>query len=73
MRVDVRVWWARDTERPGSGDPPGPGARPNIVTDFATPQACGGDDTKLRPGGTQYDWYHVVYLPGAVRVTEVRR
>lgn len=66
MRMDVRVWWARDVTRPD-------GTRPIITTDFATPQVCGSDDVKLRPGGTQYDWYHVVYLPGAIRVSEVRR
>ena len=63
MRVDVRVWWANDI---------GPN-RPDITLDFATPQRCALDDTKLRPGGTQYDRYHVVYLPGAIRVNEVRR
>lgn len=66
MRVDVRVWWARSATR-------GDDTRPDIATDFATPQRCGLDDVKLRPGGTQYDWYHVVYLPGAIRVNEVRR
>lgn len=67
MRVDVRVWWARDVTRAASPL--------NISTDFPTEAGalCGGDDAKLRPGGTQYDWYHVVYLPGAIRVNEVRR
>lgn len=65
MRMDLRVWWARDAVRNDVN-----ATRPNIVTDF--PQ-CGDDNAKLLPGGTQYDWYHVVYLSGAIRVTEVRR
>lgn len=67
MRVDVRVWWARDVAR----ETP----QLNVCTDFpvVAGAACGGDDAKLRPNGPQYDWYHVVYLPGAIRVNEVRR
>jgi hypothetical protein len=73
MRVDVRVWWARDVDRPASeGVTAG---RPNIGADFPVLSgvACSGDDAKLRPSGLQYKWYHVVYLPGAIRANEVRR
>lgn len=71
MRVDVRVWWARDVTKPDGT------SRPNIDEDFTDGVPCQGDDVKLRPDSSdtnsQFPWYHVVYLSGAVRTTEVRR
>ena len=59
MRVDVRVFWARD----GSGA--------NIMADFPE---CIGNQTQLDPpNGLLRDRYHVVYLPTAIGVTQVTR
>jgi type II secretory pathway pseudopilin PulG len=59
MRADVRVWWPRVE---------GGNAAASVLTDFA---ACADDNAKLNPGGTQYDNYHVVYLPSVIRMTTV--
>jgi type IV pilus modification protein PilV len=53
IRADVRVWWARE----------GVAA---IRTDFPV---CADDNTKLNPGGTAIDNYHVVYLSTVLRAS----
>ena len=78
MRVDVRVWWARDAAYDHDNNPETPNRRPNIVADFpAAPLHCSDDDARLRPGGPNegplHDQYHAVYLSGSLRVSELRR
>lgn len=52
MRADVRVWWSKEAPTR------------SIIGDFA---GCADDDTRLGPGGTLYDGYHVVYLSTVIR------
>jgi prepilin-type N-terminal cleavage/methylation domain-containing protein len=52
MRADVRVWWSK--ESPSR----------SITDDFA---GCADDNSKLAPGGSRYDDYHVVYLSTVIR------
>jgi prepilin-type N-terminal cleavage/methylation domain-containing protein len=59
MRADVRVWWPRNESGNGSA---------SILTDFP---ACADDNTRLNPSGTQFNNYHVVYLPTVIRMTLV--
>jgi prepilin-type N-terminal cleavage/methylation domain-containing protein len=68
MRTDVRVWWPREGVQCQALDPPD---YPDIASDFGV-EGCIDDDTKLSPGGDLYDCYHVLYLPGVVRISEVR-
>jgi prepilin-type N-terminal cleavage/methylation domain-containing protein len=53
MRVDVRVWWARE----GLGV---------ISTDYPL---CADNNTSLNPNGNRIDNYHVVYLSTVIKVT----
>jgi type IV pilus assembly protein PilV len=59
MRADVRVWWPRNE----SGN-----QALSILADFP---ACADDNAKLNPSGTQFNNYHVVYLPTVIRMTLV--
>jgi hypothetical protein len=59
MRADVRVWRPRNESGNGSQ---------SILDDFPL---CEDDNTKLNPGGAQFDNYHVVYLPTVIRMTLV--
>jgi len=52
MRVDVRVWWAKEA----SGRV--------LLTDFAS---CADNGVDLDPGGTFFNDYHVVYLSTVIR------
>jgi prepilin-type N-terminal cleavage/methylation domain-containing protein len=62
MRIDIRVWWARQNIERTSG------AISNIT---AAPFAgCNDPLGVLDPGGTQYANYHVVYLPTVVRMVD---
>jgi type IV pilus assembly protein PilV len=58
IRADVRVWWPRNES----------GNSAAILNDFV---ACADDNSKLNPGGTQFNNYHVVYLPSVIRMTTV--
>lgn len=53
MRVDVRVWWARE----GQG---------NMLADFPR---CIDNGLALNPGGTAFDRYHLIYLSTVIKVT----
>jgi type IV pilus modification protein PilV len=63
MRIDIRVWWARENIQRASG-----------VVSSITKQFPGCDDRQglLDPGGAQYANYHVVYLPTVVRMVEAQ-
>jgi type II secretory pathway pseudopilin PulG len=60
MRIDIRVWWARENIQRTSGIS-------NITAKFP---ACDDRPGLLDPGGEQYSNYHVVYLPTVVRMVE---
>lgn len=55
IRADVRVWWARE-------------GIASIQTDYGS---CADDNTKLNPGGADYDRYHVVYLSTVLKAQEI--
>jgi prepilin-type N-terminal cleavage/methylation domain-containing protein len=57
MRVDVRVWWAREGFEPTAG----------------TLAACADDNTALNPTGAQFNNQHVVYLPSVIRMVPLFR
>lgn len=59
MRVDVRVWWARE----GSG---------KTLTEAEFLPFCNDDNASLNPGGAHYADFHQVYLPTVIRVTPLR-
>jgi prepilin-type N-terminal cleavage/methylation domain-containing protein len=61
MRIDIRVWWARENIQRSSG------TVSNIVAQF---KDCDDPPGMLDPGGAQYSNYHVVYLPTVVRMVE---
>jgi type IV pilus modification protein PilV len=63
MRIDIRVWWARENIQRTSGDVS------NITQQFP---GCDDPDGTLDPGGLQYSNYHVVYLPTVVRLLEAQ-
>lgn len=52
LRADVRVWWSKEAPTR------------SIIADFP---ACADDNTKLVPGGDQYENYHAVYLSTVIR------
>jgi prepilin-type N-terminal cleavage/methylation domain-containing protein len=61
MRIDIRVWWARENIQRMSG------GVSNITDQF---EDCADPPVTLDPGGEQYWNYHVVYLPTVVRMVE---
>jgi prepilin-type N-terminal cleavage/methylation domain-containing protein len=60
MRIDIRVWWARENIQRIGG-------LSNITKNFPGCDDAGG---ALDPGGAEYSNYHVVYLPTVVRMVE---
>lgn len=52
LRADTRVWWTKEVPTRF------------ILDDFAN---CADDNTRLLPGGAQYENYHTVYLSTVIR------
>lgn len=61
MRVDIRVWWARENIQRTNGKVT------EITKEF---EGCIDEGGKLDPSGSEYSNYHVVYLPTVIRMVE---